>query len=288
MTHLTEEDLVSYHYQESPDPDGVTRHLATCAACRAQRAALDRVFAMLDAPVRVPEPGPAYEREVWTRIQDRLVPERRVFRGSQRSYRWLVPQLALAACVTLLLVSVLLLEYRSGGTSAPGAGLRASNPSGGTGAPSAAAPTEARQEAQSAATIRDRVVLAAVGDHLQRAELMLTEFNNTGGTSRGTIDLTEQQAWAEDLVSENRLYRRSAADTQEGQIVALLDDLERVLLEVAHSPAETTPERLDRLRTRIGTQDVLFKVRVAGAGMRDRQQMAAVVDSPVMRPLSGS
>jgi hypothetical protein len=57
---------------------------------------------------------------------------------------------------------------------------------------------------------------------------------------------------------------------------------------VAHSPAETTPERLDRLRMRIGTQDVLFKVRVAGAGMRDRQQMAAVVDSSNARPLSGS
>ncbi len=303
MTHLTEEDLVSYHYQESPDPDAVARHLATCAACRAQQAALDRLFALLDGPAQVPEPGPAYEREVWARIQDRLVPEPRSSypnalqnarrgplwsRGSWSFGRWLVPQVALAACVTLLLVSVVWLGHRSGVTADPGAGIRASNPSGGTGAPTAAAPTEARQEPQSAATIRDRVLVAAVGDHLQRAELMLTELNNTDGTPRGTIDLTEQQAWAEDLVSENRLYRRSAADVEEDQIVALLDDLERVLLEVAHSPAETTPERLDRLRMRIGTQDVLFKVRVAGAGMRDRQQMVAVVDSPVARPLSGS
>jgi hypothetical protein len=131
------------------------------------------------------------------------------------------------------------------------------------------------------------VLVAAVGDHLQRAELLLTEFNNTDGRARGTIDLTEDQARAADLLSENRLYRRSAADVNEDQIVALLDDLERVLLEVAHAPAETTPERLDRLRLEIGSQDVLFKVRVVGAGMRDRQQMAAV-DSPETRPLSGS
>jgi len=39
---------------------------------------------------------------------------------------------------------------------------------------------------------------------------------------------------------------------------------------------------------RLGTQDVLFKVRVVGAGMRDRQQMAAIVEPPAARPLSGS
>jgi hypothetical protein len=61
-----------------------------------------------------------------------------------------------------------------------------------------------------------------------------------------------------------------------------------VLLEVAHAPTETTPEQLDRLRMRLGTQDVLFKVRVVGAGMRDRQQMAAIVEPPAARPLSGS
>lgn len=278
MAHVTEEELVAYRDREASDPEAVKAHLAACADCRETLATLDRLFATLDVPV--PDPGPAYEREVWARIQDRLAAEPR------RSWRtglgaWLLPQVALGACVVLLLVSIVWLE-RPPARSTP-----ATVPTQAANGTDTAAPAE---QPQGAASIRNRVVMAAVGDHLQRAELMLTEFNNMdGGGARGTIDLSDEQAWAEDLVSENRLYRRSAADANENQIVAVLDDLERVLLEVAHAPAETTPERLERLRQRLDTQDVLFKVRVAGAGMRDRQQMAAaLVDAPAARSLSGS
>jgi anti-sigma factor RsiW len=289
MAHLTDEDLMSYREQASrrdADTDAIHTHLAACAECRANLATLDRLFALMDAPV--PEPGPAYEREMWARIQDRLTDEPHGFLDLRLGLgRWLLPQLGLAAGVALLLIGLLWFE-RPGGMPA---GLRASAPAGGPGASPATAvpmPVPATSQAEGAAGIRSRVLVSAVGDHLQRAELMLTELNNTDGHARGTIDLTDQQAWAEDLINENRLYRRSAADVNEDQIVAVLDDLERVLLEVAHAPAETTPERLDRLRMRLGTQDVLFKVRVVGAGMRDRQQVAAVVDSPGARPLSGS
>lgn len=298
MAHLTDEELMSYRDQESPEADtaAIRAHLAACADCRANLATLDRLFAMMDVPV--PEPGPAYEREMWARIQTRLADEPRGFLGLNLNLglglgRWLVPQLGLAAGVTLMLLGLLWFERPGGRTTTP-AGLTASIPAGGTSAspskivPAAAPGSTSGEPAEGAAGIRSRVLVAAVGDHLQRAELMLTELNNTDGHARGTIDLTDQQAWAEDLVNENRLYRRSAADVNEDQIVAVLDDLERVLIEVAHAPAETTPERLDRLRMRLGTQDVLFKVRVVGAGMRDRQQVAAVIDSPGARPLSGS
>jgi hypothetical protein len=286
MAHLTEEALIEYRDGEAPDAaldrGAVKAHLAACADCREMLATLDRLFAALDAPV--PEPGPAYEREVWARIQDRLVAEPR--RGWGFGWglgwgQWMLPQAGLAAVVAVLLVGLFWVER---------AALIHRGTPGTPATPVAAGPDQAQDQAQGAASIRSRVVMAGVGDHLQRAELMLTEFNNTDGTSRGTIDLTDQQAWAEDLVQENRLYRRSAADVQEDQVVALLDDLERVLLEVAHAPTETTPERLERLRLQLGTQDVLFKVRVAGAGMRDRQQMAAaaIVDAPGARSLSGS
>ncbi len=271
IVHLTEEDLVLYRYQESPDREAVARHLATCADCRAEYAALDRIFAAVDAPA--PEPGPAYEREVWARIQDRLAPNPGAaaphgFGTWAPLTRWIWPQLALAASVALLLIATVWPAPHSvapAGTSPIASVAPASTPATTPGEP---------QEPQSAASIRNRVVLSAVGDHLQRAELMLTEFNNIEGRN-GRIDLTEQQAWAEDLVSENRLYRRSAADANAHQIVGLLDELERVLLEVAHAPTATTPEQLDHLRRQLDTQDVLFKVRIVGAGMRDRLQMAA-------------
>jgi hypothetical protein len=258
IVHLTEEDLVLYRYQESPDPDAVARHLAICAECRAEHAALERMFTAVEAPA--PEPGPAYEREVWARIQDRLSA---VPRGTLRApwaplSHWLWAPLALATVVAALFVAVL-----------PSASNRVPSQ-----VQTQAQRNDEPQAPQTAASIRNRVVLSAVGDHLQRAELMLTEFNNTDGHN-GRIDLTEQQALAEDLISENRIYRHSAADANADQIVGLLDELERVLLEVAHAPTTTTPEQLDRLRKQLDTQDVLFKVRIVGAGMRDRLQMAA-------------
>jgi hypothetical protein len=286
MAHLTEEELMEYRDDEAVDASidraAVKAHLADCADCRELLATLDRLFAALDVPV--PEPGPAYEREVWARIQDRLIAEPRQSWLSGWRQWVLLPQAGLAAVVAVLLVSFFWVErdaFLHHGK--PGTPVVA-------GPDQAQAQAQAQTQAQGAASIRNRVVMAGVGDHLQRAELMLTEFNNTDGSARGTIDLTDQQAWAEDLVQENRLYRRSAADVQQDQVVALLDDLERVLLEVAHAPTETTPERLERLRLQLGTQDVLFKVRVAGAGMRDRQQMtaAAIVDAPGARSLSGS
>jgi hypothetical protein len=129
------------------------------------------------------------------------------------------------------------------------------------------------------------VLFAAVGDHLQRSELMLTELNNAD--TEGVADWSEQQAWAEDLVSENRLYRQSAADAGDAQVLGLLDDLERVLIEVAHTPATPPAGELERLRERLDTQDLLFKVRVTGAGLRARGEMAAVLESPLDRNGSG-
>jgi len=289
MAHLTEEQLLSYRAVREGELDpaldlgAIGTHLAACADCRGNLATLDRLFAALDAPV--PEPGPAYEREVWARIQDRLVAEPRGAWGVWSLGHWL-PQLGLAAGVILLLVGLVWSGLPGGRT-----GLVRRSAQGGTVAPApsvASMGASAPEDQAQRASIRSRVLMSAVGDHLQRAELMLTELNNTDGNARGTIDLTDQQAWAEDLINENRLYRCSAVDVNEDQIVGVLDDLERVLLEVAHAPAETTPERLDRLRMRLGTQDVLFKVRVAGAGMRDRQQMAAMVETPGARSLSGS
>jgi hypothetical protein len=125
------------------------------------------------------------------------------------------------------------------------------------------------------AAARGRVLLAAVDDHLQRSEFMLTELNNLD--ARGPVDLSTEQATAEDLVSDNRLYRRTAVDVGDRQMAGLLDDLERALLDVAHTPASATPAQLEELRNRLDAQGVLFKVRVAGAGMRERQ-IAAVLE----------
>jgi hypothetical protein len=288
VEHLTQDDLVLYRYQESPDAAAVERHLEACRQCRDEYAALERVLGLVETGLgtaHVPEPAPSYERQVWMNVERRIAEDR-------ASHRWwmfwrakgsvsgmggygLVPQMALAAAIVMLLAGSFLIDQAvRPSTPGAGAGAVASVPRGG-----APASPEAAEDA------RGRVLYAAVGEHLQRSELMLVEFNNVD--TDGQIDLTPQQEWAADLVSENRLYRQSAAEAGEAQMVSVLDDLERVLLEVAHSPERADGEELQRLRTRLDTQDLLFKVRVAGAGLRAREEMAVVLDPPFGHTGSG-
>lgn len=284
MEHLTQDDLVLYRYQESPDAAAVERHLEACRQCRDEYAALERVLGLVETGFgtsHVPEPPASYERTVWMNVERRIAEDasRRwwmFWRAEGFGYGF-VPQVALAALIALLLAGTFAID-RAVRPSTPGVpvGTIASR----SGAPSAAPAGEKVDDA------RGRVLYAAVGEHLQRSELMLVEFNNVEASSR-PIDLTPQQEWAEDLVNENRLYRQSAADAGEAQMVSVLDDLERVLLEVAHAPERADGEQLDRLRTRLDTQDLLFKVRVAGAGLRAREEMAVVLDSPFGHQGSG-
>jgi hypothetical protein len=78
------------------------------------------------------------------------------------------------------------------------------------------------------------------------------------------IDLFDQREVAEDLVYTNRLYRQTAMTAGEPRMVGLLDELERVLIEIAHSPEELHGARLQNLRERIRSEGLIFKIRVAG------------------------
>ena len=55
-----------------------------------------------------------------------------------------------------------------------------------------------------------------------------------------------------------------------GLDAALLDQLERVLLDIAHSPTQVSSGELKDLQDRIESQGLLFKVRIVGAA--DRQK----------------
>jgi hypothetical protein len=125
------------------------------------------------------------------------------------------------------------------------------------------APAPAPQIATSSG---ERVLLVAMGDHLERAQIMLVELVNAPHT--GPVDISREQQVAEDLVATNRILRASAARVGEVALRSLLDDLERVLLEVAHSPAEASAEEMQEIRQRIDGQGILFKIRVADEGIR--------------------
>jgi hypothetical protein len=114
--------------------------------------------------------------------------------------------------------------------------------------------------------IRDRVVLAALGDHLDRTERALVELVNTDAD--GTLDISAEQSWARDLLEANRLYRQSARNAGSLAIASLLDDLEPVLLDIVHSPSTLSADEFHALRARIEDRSLVFKLRVTGADVR--------------------
>jgi hypothetical protein len=136
----------------------------------------------------------------------------------------------------------------------------------------AAATTTAAVTDTSAGTVRERILLIDLGDHLDRSQMMLVELVSAG--DGGPVDITTERARAEQLLAANRLYRETALRTGDRATAALLDDLERVLVDVAASPSTLTQEGLDEVRRRIESKELLFKVRVVSSDVRARQRAA--------------
>jgi len=243
--HLGEEDLVLHYYGEVGAP-AVAEHLAACGNCRAEwdalRAALDAVRADAEEPA-----APDVER-VWSRLRPGLEAARR-----RRAWpRAVLPPLAAAAA--------LLLAFQLG-RHWPG-----------TAPPPSAAPSAAD------AGGRERILLVAVGDHLERTQMLLVELTNAPGTRARDIGPEQQQA--EELVSASRLYRQAAVQAGEPGMASVLDEIERVLVEVARGPETLQPAALAQLQKRIESRGLLFKVRVLESRMRREQKKEA--------PLSGA
>ena len=118
--------------------------------------------------------------------------------------------------------------------------------------------------------VRDRVLLVAVGDHLERSQMVLAELVNT--QPHGVADIRPEQQIASDLVGENRLYRQTAVSSGETAVASLLEDLEPLLLEIARGPSRLTAIELERFRRRVESEGMLFKIRVVGSNVREREK----------------
>ncbi|MGH9870774.1 MAG: hypothetical protein ACREAA_21775 [Candidatus Polarisedimenticolia bacterium] len=248
--HLSEDDLVLHHYGEEGRPDAAA-HLADCGVCRGALAGLRQV---LDAVERapVPDPGPFLGARVWARLAPRLpsrsgdrgaMTVRSALRAAIHTRRWA----AAASVLLLVLASFLAGVWR------------------GRGAGDASIPEE----------IRQRVLQVAVADHLERSDLLLTELLNgvngsgTGpAAAEGSAQSAARRAQAETLVAAGRIYRQTAEAAGDQGLAAMLGDLERVLLEVAHADDPTAASRLEGLQKQVESSGILFKVRVMSRQLR--------------------
>jgi polyhydroxyalkanoate synthesis regulator phasin len=235
MNHISEEQLVLLYYGESTEAAAIDQHLVECETCRKEFRALQLVLNTVDS-APVPERGADYGKAVWQRIEKRIGG-----RKQRRFAQWWIWAPAMAA----LLVSAFL------------AGRLTHKPVG---------PEVAKNQQQ----IRERILMVAVGDHLERSQMVLAELSNAPD-HKGKLDITDERQMASELLDDNRLYRQTARSTGDTAVANVLDDLERVLLEIAHSPTEVSSSQLDDLRQQIESRGLLFKVRVMGSQAREQE-----------------
>lgn len=246
MKHLTEEELIAYREGEPTQREAIAEHLTSCTACRAELEHIEEVLRALDH-LPVPERGPEYGRMVWQQIASRL-PEKagRGWRAWFEPRRWV----AIGAMAAIVIAAFVAGRW----TKKPEPGAPAAN----------------------VAQVRQRVLILAVGEHLGKSEMVLMELANAEPKDSGQkeIDISAEQKRAEDLLDANRLYRETALHDGDPALASVLDDLERVLLDVAHSPDELTPAKLESLQKRIEAHGILFKVRVVGQELQEKQKSA--------------
>ena len=240
MNHISDEDLSILVAGEEPGA-AVSAHLRGCPDCRSRLAIFEETIALVSAAERVPERGTSYGRDVWARISQNL-PERR----ESAWPAFLDPgRLAFAAVLALVLAATFL------------AGRFWSVP----------------QSAPLSAGVRERILVVALGEHLERSQAVLIELVNAPRDAG--LDVSSEQARANDLLAANRLYRHTASRGGDPAVASVLEELERLLLDVAHGPSHLTSEELATLRQRIEEKGVLFKVRVIGANLRERGERPA-------------
>jgi hypothetical protein len=116
------------------------------------------------------------------------------------------------------------------------------------------------------AIVRERVLLIAVGDHLERSQMVLVELAHA--ETRGSLDISAERQLADDLVASNRLYRQTAVQMGRTNVAGLLDELERVLVEVARGPSTVNMRQLAAIQQQIEAQGILFKMKVIGSDIR--------------------
>jgi hypothetical protein len=229
MKHLSEDDLILIYYGEPGAPDGAHSHLAECGPCKAAADSLARTLDLCNE-WSVPTPDAGFERRI----------ERRVWK--YRSQSWSVPRLWIGvAAAAALLIAVFLLGRQS----------RAPQPSLIAGLSDQA---------------RARILEISLADHLDRAGLLLTEISNAGDA--GPLDFATERGRAQDLVDEGRLMRQTLAREGDSPTLTFLDEVERFLLEVANAPDSAGPREVREFQQRIGSNSLLFKVRVIESNLR--------------------
>ena len=254
MTHPSEETLNDFIERDLTPAEHVrvAAHIEACPDCALFVADMQQI--VRDASALGPLAPPPH---VWSAIQSRLdsaqpkahSPEPNVQGPESRAWMKFAWAAATAALVVMAFLTGRFVNLREQQSASQEAAT-------------------SRLAVADQAMVRERVLLIAVGDHLERSQMVLVELSNA--ETRDELDISAERQLADDLVASNRLYRQTAQQIGQANVAGVLDELERVLVEVARGPSTVSMEQLADIQQRIESQGILFKVRVIGSEIRQQ------------------
>jgi hypothetical protein len=228
MKHFTEEDLIAYQLHESSNEAAISGHLERCSDCADLSESIAETLRVFSAE---PVPQPDLDRN-WQRLRGNLsvlAPQRRNIFDILRQY-WMWPTIGVATAALLLFAAFGLNIHRT-------------------------APPRPNYAINGRGPLTTQPADPAIANHLDSAERLLTEVNN----SPGPLDnVTRQQA--HDLLLKNAVYVQNAKDNGDLAQAAVLENFGRVLTTLDNEPS--TSHSTWRLRLEMNTKGLLLDIRI--------------------------
>jgi hypothetical protein len=228
MKHFAEEELIAYQLHESSDETAISRHLESCTECADLSESIAETLRVFSADS---VPRLDLERN-WHQLRGNLsvlTPERRRFELFRWHWTWPAIGFATAA---LVLLGVFGVHFHRSSETVPrniavnGHGPLTTEPTG-----------------------------VSVANHLDAAERLLTEVNNSPGP---LDDATREQA--HNLLLQNAIYVLNARNSGDLAEAAVLENFGRVLTTLDNEPP--TPHSTWRLRLEMNTSGLLLDIRI--------------------------
>lgn len=247
---IGDDELLLYHYRDGLDP----QRLAEIEQALAADVALSRRYATLQATLaaaeldRPPAPFEGLTERVMERVQrererSAVQPAGRLSLPAQGGARWGRPRRRWHAAAGGALAASLLLGvgFFAGRQSAP--------------------PVEP------VVVQAERVYADALGRHLGATRRVLTSASFDGDSAT----LAEgNAALARALLDNHRLYLAAARHNGDRRLVAVLQEIEPVLIELANPAHDGGIEQRKGLGEFVKREDLIFQVRAAEAGLAAR------------------
>lgn len=240
MKHLNEQELIEHYYSLDEGEGIAADHLASCAACAADFAALRGDLGEFPA-VEPPARDAAYGEQVWQSLRHSLP----VYEKPKRSWLGvgLWKGLSYAAACALLVACAFVAGRQWERKQVQTASVRPPQPT-------QTAPAHPQQ----------RVVVVVLSDHLERSERLLVQLKHADADSDEMISPLRDQARA--LLAANRICRQDADKIDDPALAPALERLDHVLAELANHPGHSSAAEITRLQNELNASGLLFEVRV--------------------------